>query len=126
MSLVKIFGDFYIISFDGIDKIVEHDPDFKPTKIDDEDEIKTFNYDTKGKEFLVEKVVKKETYRKPKEIDGPKFEILRYLLETLSIYNEETDEALGIEKGLEKAPIPFKIAFNTLLYYKILKKINIS
>lgn len=68
-------------------------------------------------------VIDKE-YDKPVEIDGPKYDILRMCLEILLTYNEDVDDSLGMERMLRGTTIPFRIAFNTLLNYGILKEIE--
>jgi len=61
---------------------------------------------------------------KPKEIDGPKYDLLRMCLEIIFSYSEEIDDSMGVSKALEGTSIPFKIAFNTLLSYGVLKEIE--
>ena len=65
-------------------------------------------------------------YEKGKEIDGPKYDLLRMCLEILFTYNEEVDDAMGLAKALESTPIPFKVAFNTLLDYGILIEVEVE
>jgi len=43
------------------------------------------------------------------------------MLEIIYSYNEDLDDSLGTERALNKTTISFKIAFNTLQYYGILK-----
>ena len=45
-------------------------------------------------------------------------------LEIILTYNEEVDDAMGLERALVDTTIPFKVAFNTLLNYEILKEID--
>ena len=54
-------------------------------------------------------------------INAPKYEILRLMVDVLLKQNEEVDTEMGIY-GLNKASIPFKIAYNTLINYNILKE----
>ena len=54
-------------------------------------------------------------------INAPKYEILRLMVDVLLTQNEEVDTEMGIY-GLNKASIPFKIAYNTLINYNILKE----
>ena len=80
------------------------------------------NYDGAGQPIGTT-VVSRE-FEKGKEIDGPKYDILRMCLEILFTYNEEVDDAMGLAKALESTSIPFKVAFNTLLDYGILKEVE--
>jgi hypothetical protein len=51
-----------------------------------------------------------------------KYETIKLMLEIIMDENEEIDETLGA-KGTNNISIPFKIAFNTLLYKKLLNKL---
>ena len=82
----------------------------------------TVNYDSLGQPIGTT-VVSRE-FEKGKEIDGPKYDLLRMCLEILLTYNEEVDDSMGLSKALENTTIPFKIAFNTLLDYGILKEVE--
>ena len=57
------------------------------------------------------------------EINAPRYEILRMMLDTLLTSNEELDEDMG-SYSLKNLTIPFKLAFNTLSHYKIIKEKN--
>lgn len=57
-----------------------------------------------------------------KEIDGPKYDVIRMMVETMIDYDEESDTSLGADRALEKTPLSYKIAFNTLYNYGILKE----
>jgi len=61
------------------------------------------------------------TKPRPKELELSKFEVIRDMLEIIYSYNEDLDDSLGTERALNKTTISFKIAFNTLQYYGILK-----
>lgn len=58
------------------------------------------------------------------EVDAIKFDTIRLLLETLIDYTEEIDDSMGAEKALEKATFSFKMAFNTLHRYGIIKELE--
>jgi len=51
-----------------------------------------------------------------------KYETIKLMLEVVMDEPEEIDETLGV-KGTNNLSIPFKIAFNTLLYKKLLNKL---
>jgi|TARA_R110002020_G_scaffold16114_1_gene57008 hypothetical protein len=54
-------------------------------------------------------------------INLPKFEFFKLMLDVCLGYAEEVDDTLG-QLGLNKTTIPFRLAINTLIEYKILKK----
>ena len=51
-----------------------------------------------------------------------KYETIKLMLEIIMDETEDIDDKLGI-KGVSQLSIPFKLAFNTLLYKKLLNKI---
>ena len=56
-------------------------------------------------------------------INAPKYEILRLMLEVVLNDNEVVDDSLGL-RALRNSTIPFKLTFNTLINYNIIKEIN--
>jgi hypothetical protein len=62
-----------------------------------------------------------DTESPEQQISVTRFETFKSLIEVLLTEREELDEDLGIH-GAKNLTIPFKIAFNTLLINKILKK----
>jgi len=50
-----------------------------------------------------------------------KYDMVRILVETLVVENEEVDESMGLKNS--DSSIPFKLAFNTLMYKKLINKI---
>ena len=119
-ELILEFGGIaYYIDFDGLENILKPDEDLESGEIE-ESETKT-TYMQNGIE-KTEITIKK--YHKRKEIDVSKYETFRMLIEILLTYNEESDDTLGPERGLNSTPLPFKIAFNTLVKYKILRELE--
>jgi hypothetical protein len=57
-----------------------------------------------------------------KHTDVVQYDFVKILVEVLLTEREEIDENLGIHSS-RNLSIPFKFAFNTLLYNKILKKL---
>ena len=51
-----------------------------------------------------------------------KLELVKTMVDVIMTENEEIDSKLG-NKGLKDLSIPFKIAFNTLLFHKIIRKL---
>ena len=74
-------------------------------------------------EFMKQIELLKPTDEEEKEvsINLPKFEFFKLMLDVCLGYAEEVDDTLG-QLGLNKTTIPFRLAINTLIEYKILKK----
>lgn len=117
-TILEFGGIAYYIDFDGLENILKSDPDLEQKDIK-ETETKT-TYIQGG----VEKTeITERSYYKGREIDISRYETYRTLIEILLTYNEESDDTLGPEKALHSTPLPFKIAFNTLVRYGILKEL---
>lgn len=56
-------------------------------------------------------------------INAAKYEMLRLFLDVLLSTDEEIDEKMGY-KSLDNLSFPFKLSFNTLVEYKIIKEVN--
>ena len=56
------------------------------------------------------------------EINPVKFEIINLMLDVVMATKDEMDTSLGVERALENTDLPFKIAFNTLYNYNIIKE----
>ena len=55
-----------------------------------------------------------------------KYELIKFVIEIILDGKgmEDLDADMGMAYGLKKMPFPFKISFNTLLQYGIMKPIN--
>ena len=91
--MFKIFGDVWYLDLNYLDTKLRLDFDPKSQK-DDEEQGQTIN------------VVSYEVYK--------------FLIEVLMTEKDDVDEAMG-NRGSD-VPIPFKLAFNTLVKDNILKK----
>ena len=56
-------------------------------------------------------------------VDVTKYEMLRDMLTTVLQGSDEIDEKLGVI-GLQSLPVSFKLSYNTLIYYDILREIE--
>ena len=56
------------------------------------------------------------------EINLPRFEFFKLMLDTTCGIVEEVDDNMGII-SLNKMSVPYKLALNTLIKYKIIKKL---
>ena len=92
------------------------DDEFKDDNIEDE-------YDPEDGLTLVNRNVNTRILPKSKEFDASKYNIITSMIETLLHVEEDADDMLGTDSVLNKQPIAFKLAFNTLEHYKILKEI---
>ena len=72
-------------------------------------------------EFMKQIEMAKESKDKDVSVNLPKFEFFKLMLDVCLGYAEEVDDTLG-QLGLNKTTIPFRLAINTLIEYKILKK----
>jgi len=117
--MIEFGGVQYVIDLDKLDEILVS------TKKGDKEknvfiEVKTV-LDEHNK--LVGTETLKTTSDKTKEIDATKFNVLIMMLEELMAYNEEVDDRLGSINALEKTSFSFKLAFNTLFSYGVLKEV---
>lgn len=117
--MIEIFGKLYYIDFGVLDKFLSMEDTKKDTI-----ETVVESVDVNGH------VTKKTTTTdnvKQKEINGVKFEIIRNFIDDLGLSAEDNtedyDSALG-SRNLKNMPLRFKLAFNTLVYYNILRKVN--
>ena len=118
--MLTIAGISYSIDFDVLDKILTLQETTLTKEVEDT-EIKEV-YDSENK-FVGKEVLKKQ-YIKGKEIDGTKYEIIRFLIEMIFSNNEEFDDTLGLDRALSSTSIGFKISFNTLLDMGIIKELD--
>lgn len=106
--------DYYIDVDRLFDIIVENN--LKPTK-----EVTTeILYDDEGNE-LKEEITK--VFYPSMEINAPKYELLTTMIEVvMNQAPEDTDSTLGFDHAVEQGSVAFKMAYNTLLQYEILKQ----
>lgn len=95
--MINLFGETYYIDFTALDELVE-------IKKVDEPEMEEGDVQVEeGQQFSL-----------------IKYDILKIMIEVVMSEREEVDDNLGIVKK-ESLSIPFKLAFNTLLKYNIIK-----
>ena len=56
------------------------------------------------------------------ELNFPKFEFFKLMLDTVCGIVEDVDDTLGVV-SLNKLSVPYKLSLNTLIKYKIIKKL---
>lgn len=116
--MIEYGGILYYIDIDALDKTITP-KGTKQTDVISVKEVRTV-YDASGTVSGTE--MTETSSLRGKEIDGPKYEVIRMMVETVIDYNEESDDSLGAERGLAKTPLAYKLAFNTLYQYGILKE----
>ena len=89
--MLKIFGENYYFDIDAIETYINVEPPADYTGIPQN------------------------------HISVVKYDMVKMMIETLIVENEEADEALGMKST--ELSIPFRLAFNSLLYKKLINKI---
>ncbi len=116
--MIEFGGTIYYIDIEAIDRAISP-KGFSPTDKITLQETKQLK-DLKGKLVSIEET--ETTSLRGKEIDGPKYDVIRMMIEILIDYDEDADASMGAERALDKTPLSYKIAFNTLYNYGILKE----
>jgi hypothetical protein len=117
--MIGFGGNIYYIDLDALEKtIIPFGVD--PTdKVIEREEKVHLDADNKVEHTDITEVSRE----RGREIDGAKYEMIRLMMEILMDGTEETDDdALGADRALEKTSLSYKIAFNTLYNYGILKE----
>lgn len=115
--MIQFGENTYYIDIDVLESVIS--PELHPSKLV-ETQTKTY-LDEKGKIISVE--VNEHSTERVREVNAAKYDLIRTMIEVvLDVTDDEIDETLGAERGLEKASLSFKIAFNTLYEYGILKE----
>jgi hypothetical protein len=116
--MIEFGGIFYYIDIDELEKIIS--PELEPTKLV-QTNTKTY-LDEKGKIHSVE--INETSSERVREVNAAKYDLVRTMLEVILdvVDSDEIDDTMGAERGLEKASFSFKLAFNTLFQYGILKE----
>lgn len=92
--MIEIFGEMYYLDLTALDDLVEIKKGLKSEGDEEGDE---------GQQFSL-----------------IKYDILKIMIEVVMSEREEIDNNLGVIKTNELS-LPFKLAFNTLLKYNIIK-----
>ncbi len=116
--MIELFGEVYYIDLEELDEMLLLDKD-AGNKITTKDVVEVAN----ALGDLESTTTTTREHIKHKEIDGIRFEIIRNFISDIGDENYEADPKMG-EASLEKTSIRFKLAFNTLLAYNILKKLD--
>ena len=118
--MIRLFGEIYYLDFEVIDGFLNSDSSLKPGELEETEEILIYNEENK----VISRQVTKNITQKPREVNGVRFDIIRGLITDLGDGEEEDSKSeLGVVK-LEDMNVRFKLAFNTLTAYRILKPIE--
>jgi hypothetical protein len=115
-ELIDIGGNSYRINLEKMSELLVSDKSLEAGEVVEKEEKEKTDVDGK-----VTKTVTTRTYPKSKEFDAARFDVLGSMFQIVLSYNEEADDTLGVDRILDSSPIPFKIAYNTLLSYGILE-----
>jgi hypothetical protein len=116
--MIEFGGNFYYIDIDALENIIS--PALEPTKLV-ETHTKTY-LNEKGEIHSVE--VNENSTERVREVNAAKYDLVRTMIEVILDVTDtdDIDDTMGAERGLEKGSFSFKIAFNTLYQYGILKE----
>jgi hypothetical protein len=95
--MLEFLGENYYVDIDEIEKSVSYEP--------------LVNEDEEGSEEV-----------KELQISLTKWEVIKMMLDVVMSESDTVDEKLGMH-STNDITIPFKIAFNTLLINKVIKKL---
>ena len=116
--MLGIGGIDYTIDLEALDTLIT-------TKVKNGDKVreteKKVILDKEGKVITTEKFTK--VHDRVREIDMARYEVIRVLFEVILSTQDDIDDELGVDRALEGLSLPFKLSFNTLLQYGIIKEI---
>jgi len=111
-ELFKIAGNQYYLDLNALSEFIHIE---KTESVDD-----ILGEAKKELEDSQESIQSEETYAQL--IDITKWETTKVLIESILTEQGPVDEAMGVKKLEDQLSIPFKLSFNTLLKYKIIKE----
>lgn len=117
--MLELGDKTFVIDLDALENLMVIDKNYKDGVY--VETITEEHFDNDG--TVISKTVKTTETHKMKEYDSTKYDFIRTLFEVLISYYEEFDTMLGVENAFNNTPLPFKISFNTLKSYGILKEI---
>jgi hypothetical protein len=117
--MIEFGGTIYCLDLDKLSETISLNS--KLEKEITETVIKEY-LDENGKSTGYE--VLKTTKDRELTIDSTKYDLLRMMIEIITDDMEDTDDSLGVDRALEKTSLAYKIAFNTLHNYGILKEVE--
>lgn len=117
-KMVSFGGAFYYIDLDELDKQTV-------IKIANK-EVSTVT-ETTHIDPETDKIVSiartKSTGEREDDFNSTRHEMIRTMVDFILDYDDDMEDSLGSDRALDKATLPFKICFNTLIANEILKEI---
>jgi hypothetical protein len=120
--MIEFGGVVYYLDVDAFEKAVSMSNSNPKEKIKQVDKKSVTNEEGKvvGTETL--EIVRE----RGREIDAARYDLLRMMVEVLIDSDDDSDTSLGADRALEKMPLSYKLAFNTLIENGILKEKEIE
>jgi len=118
--MIEFGGAIYFFDIDALENAIKIKEPVSSDRI--VETTTTKHLDSEGKILNIE--VTETNVERGREVDATKYDLLRMCFEVLIDYNEESDDTLGADRALERTPLAYKLAFNTLLNYGILKEMD--
>jgi len=115
--MIKYQNEFYFIDVQAIDEFLTLDNGDNKHQ----ETTTTQTLDDKGN--LINQTISVTDSDKPKEVHGVKYELIFSLLNDLRMIESGDGDMESI--SLQKSALSIKLAFNTLLYYKLIRKIKL-
>jgi hypothetical protein len=116
--MLEFGGTIYYLDLSAFDKTVEPFGN-KPTDTLITNETKVTK-DANGLITGIEELT--HSHARGKELDPARFDIIKTMIDVVLDFEDDGDSSLGVDRALESAPLSFKLAFNTLYNYGILKE----
>jgi hypothetical protein len=118
--MIEFGGIIYQLDLDALNEAIKI-KGHNPKDVIMERVVKTYT-DEKG-ELTGSEIL--ETFReRGLDIDSTKYDVLRMLIDVImDDLDDEPDDSLGTDRALNKKTVSYRIAFNTLKQYNILKEI---
>lgn len=118
--MIEFGGTFYYIDLDAYDNLVRK-PITNENKYVIDTHRKTY---LDAEQNIVSVEIAEQSTERIQELNGTKYDIIRIMLEVVldGEDDDEMDDSMGSQLGLEKGSFSFKIAFNTLHHYGIIKE----
>jgi hypothetical protein len=119
--MIEFGGAYFYLDLSKLNEIIIL-PDSKEGK--DVEKVIETTYDENNK--ITKTKVIETSNDKDLRIDSTKYDIIRTMVDVLlsGYENDEDDDSLGLDRALSKTPLSYKIAFNTLYNYGILKEVE--
>lgn len=116
-KLVSFGGSIYYIDLDAMDRQIFSKPENK--EVSNITETVHFDPETNKPTSVIRT---KSTGEREDDYNASRDSLLRTMIDIV-LEDEEMDDSLGSDRALDKASLPFKISFNTLMINEILKEI---